>query len=538
MMAKLVFVVCVLVVLGSSNARKITSKQRQQAQQLRADKFFDIQEAKLHAKLKHRLDKISTSLRTPVKQAKKTDPGDIEALQAFYKSTNGDKWTNNTGWMKGDPCADPVWQGVYCRDGRVLQLNLVANQLSGPLPAALAKATQMQVLRFYTNFLTGSIPTEIFEMKALQVFDVNNNQLTGELPSEISMGNLTDLILYTNKLTGNVPNINAPMLKNLELSSNSFTGPLPEGLSMSKNLEQLVVSRNMITGKFPSSYGVFSKLQLLWTFYNIFDHPTLPASWAGMTSMQQIQADGLYGVMPDWFSEWKDLQIFVLINGQLTGNFPTSICDSLKLQNLRIFNNSLTGQIPRCICTFKTLSDIEISDNQFTGPMPDCIGNVLSLTSIFFSRNNFSGELPPSIGQLVSLETLDVSENLMTGRIPSTINNLNSEIAEFAVCYNKFSEIDSGLEDFFDRIKNYGCAFYDNPWSCPVSSEVPKECDAVCSKCNTGSQHTDCNSCIGSAGCGWCSQGPNCIEGEATGPDVGYRCVPSQWTYGSSASCP
>ncbi len=535
--------VCVLLVLGIMLFGDAAAADRrasfEQAQQQRTEKYFRAQETKLHAKVKHRLDKISASLRVPRNRSyvKQTNPGDVEALEALYKSTDGDKWSNNTGWMKGDPCTDPAWHGVYCINGRVLQLNLVANQLSGPLPTALAKATAMQVMRFYTNFLNGSIPTEIFTMKALQIFDANYNQLTGGLP-DISMGNLTDLVLYNNNLSGNFPDINAPMLQNLQLSSNVIVGKLPEGLARSKNLEQLIVSRNMITGTFPSSYGVFSKLQLLWTFYNNFDHPTFPSSWGGMTAMQQIQVDGLYGPMPDWFSGWTDLEVLVIINGWLTGNFPASLCDSTKIQNLRIFNNSLTGQIPRCICTFRALTDIEISDNQFTGPMPDCIGDVLSLISIFFSRNNISGELPPSIGQLINLETLDVSQNLMYGRIPNTINNLRVEIAEFAVCYNKFSEIEDGLEDFFARIKNYGCAFYDNPWSCPLSAEIPKECGAVCSKCNTGSQHSDCNSCIGSTGCGWCSQGPNCLEGEAKGPDVGYRCVSSQWTYGSSASCP
>ena len=506
----------------------------QQAQQ-RTEKYFELQEAKLHAELKQNLDKVSASLRYPEKPSYKlTNPDDVQALEAFYHSTSGDKWLNNTGWLKGDPC-NPFWYGVYCLDGRVLQLNLVANGLSGSIPAAIAKASAMQVMRFYTNFLTGKIPDEIFSMKSLQIFDANNNQLSGGLP-DIATDQLTALILYSNNLSGNFPNIKAPMLLDLELASNMFVGELPDSLSLSKNLKQLVVSRNMLTGSFPSSYGVFSSLQLLWTFYNNFDRPTFPDSWKGMTSMQQIQADGMHGTMPAWFGEWRDLQIFVVINGRLTGNFPSSICDSTKMQNFRIFNNSLTGSVDRCICTYRSLTDFEISDNQFTGPIPDCIGDVASLTSMFFSRNNFSGELPASIGQLVNLETLDVSQNMMYGTIPSSINNLRNEIAEFAICYNKFSEIEDGLTDFFNRIKNYGCAFYSNPWSCPLPPEVPKECGAECSKCNTGSQHDGCSSCIMQDGCGWCNDGPNCLEGQAAGPETIYRC--DQWTFGASASCP
>ncbi len=533
-MGKLILIsiiVAACLMLPTGNARTI-----EQAQQ-RTEKYFKLQEAKLHAELKQNLDKVSASLRSSEKPSYKlTNSDDVQALEAFYKSTGGDKWSNSTGWLKGDPC-NPFWYGVYCLDGRVLQLNLVDNQLSGSIPADIAKASAMQVMRFYSNFLTGKIPSEIFTMKSLQIFDANNNQLSGGLP-DITMDNLTDLILYNNMLSGNFPNIKAPMLIHLELSTNMFVGEFPESLSLSKNIQQLVVSRNMLTGSFPSSYGSFSSLQLLWTFYNNFDRPTFPDSWQGMTSMQQIQSDRMHGTMPDWFGGWKDLQIFVVINGALTGNFPSSICDCTKLQNFRIFNNSLTGTVPRCICTFRSLTDIEISDNQFTGPMPDCIGDVTSLASIFFSRNNFSGELPASIGQLVNLETLDVSENMMYGRIPSTINNLRDEIAEFAICYNKFSEIDEGLGDFFNRIKDYGCAFYNNPWSCPLSTEVPKECSAECSKCNTGAQHGDCGSCIQSQGCGWCNDGPNCLEGQDSGPENSYRCEAEKWTFGTSSSCP
>ncbi len=74
----------------------------QQAQQ-RTENYFELQEAKLHAELKQNLDKVSASLRYPEKPSyKQTNPDDVQALEAFYNSTSGTTWLNNTGWLKGD----------------------------------------------------------------------------------------------------------------------------------------------------------------------------------------------------------------------------------------------------------------------------------------------------------------------------------------------------------------------------------------------------------------------------------------------------
>lgn len=531
-----IFIVAALLVtctlLYCSSAETI-----QQARQRRENSLRE-QATKYHDEIKRQQEKSMAALRYPEKPSfKATNPDDIQAMKAFYTATNGPKWGNNTGWLKGDPC-NPFWQGLYCRDGRILQMNIVANGLTGSIPAELAKASALQVIRLYSNEITGKIPPEIFTMQALQTFDVNANQLMGTLPSEISMANLTELVLYQNQLTGQIPStFNTPMLERIELSSNMLTGQLPPSLSKSPDLKELVVSINSLTGSLPDSYGSFTKLQRLWIFENSFDQPTIPDSWQAMTALQEFQADGLYGKMPSWLGQWTELTILVIINGQLEGGFPSSLCNSNNLISVRVFNNSLTGQIPRCICTYTALQDIEVSDNQFTGPVPDCIGDVTTLEQLFFSRNNFSGEFPQSIGQLTKMTLLDVSSNMMFGTIPNTINNLKDEIAEFAVAYNKFSRIEEGADAFWDRIKNYGCAFYSNPWSCPLPSGIPKACGAVCSQCNSGSQHTDCNSCIQDKSCGWCNEGPNCLEAEGSGPYNIYRCLPADWT-SSGSSCP
>ena len=61
---------------------------------------------------------------------------ECQALAAIYNSTDGDNWTNNSGWLQTDrPCK---WYGVTCdNSGHVTELNLVDNFLNGNLPSEI-----------------------------------------------------------------------------------------------------------------------------------------------------------------------------------------------------------------------------------------------------------------------------------------------------------------------------------------------------------------------------------------------------------------
>ena len=503
---------------------------------------FEHQERNWHRQLREKIDNQVHLLKKRVAHSQPasstTNPKDKEALIAFYNATKGDHWDNHTGWLKGDPC-DDGWFGLYCVNGRVLQINLVYNGMRGTLPAKLAQADMLQVVRLYSNFISGTIPPEILQMKSLQILDLNSNAFTNTLPDAISMPNLTSLALYQNHIKGSIPSQwDTPLLEVLEISSNHFSGALPPSLSQLKALQHLVVSRNNLTGQFPSSYGDLVDLQQLWLFYNYFNRASIPENWAGMTSLQNVQMDGVFGMLPSFIgSSWTQLTDLVIVSGNLTGQFYTTFCNLQLVQSFRLFENQLTGTLPTCICEMKSLTDLELSDNQFTGSIPYCMGALSNLSTLYLSRNNLSGSLPTSIGDLSGLQILDVSSNLLTGSVPSSFAGLKT-IVGFSLCYNKLYELEDGLEPLYDRIKDYSCELYSNPWSCPVPSDVPASCGAQCSQCNTDNKHTSCNICVSDSNCGWCNEGPNCLEGTSKGPDDIYRCYPQDWNYGSASSCP
>ena len=500
---------------------------------------FDDITANWHHKLRKTMDKKVSHLQIMARNTlapsthQSTNPNDIKAMTMLYTATNGKYWYNSTRWMKGDPC-DNQWHGLYCINGRVIQINLVFNNMTGSLPADLALADMLQVVRFYSNRLTGSIPAELLKMKSLQILDLDSNLLTGTVPSSISMPNLTSLILYHNQLKGHFPDLDeTPLLQTLEISSNSFIGDFPD-VSGCTDLQVLVASRNNFSGEYPSNLGRLQNLRQLWLFTNQFNQPEIPNSWSGLISLQDIQLESVNGVMPSFIGEaWTKLVHLVMIDGTLTGGFDTALCNLEQLQDLRLFGNQLSGTLPTCVCDMRRVTIFEMSDNQLTGSIPYCIGSLSELTDFYLSRNNLTGTLPSSIGSLAKLEIIDVSSNSITGSVPSSYAGL-TEVVGFSLCYNKLYELENGLEPLFNRIKGYSCELYNNPWSCPLPSDVPTSCGAVCSKCNTGTAHTECSECVADANCGWCNEGPNCLEGSVKGP-YDYQCKSQDWSYGSGA---
>ena len=164
-----------------------------------------------------------------------TVTADRAALVALYNATGGPNWTNNTNWLSNKALSE--WHRVETdEDGRVTALRLVANELSGKIPAELANLTNLQVLSLSINTLSGEIPAELGNLTNLQLLSLSANELSGEIPAELeNLTNLEGLDLLRNELSGEIP-AELGRLTNLELlylHSNKLSGEaeLLDGLS-------------------------------------------------------------------------------------------------------------------------------------------------------------------------------------------------------------------------------------------------------------------------------------------------------------------
>ena len=91
-------------------------------------------------------------------------PQDSLALVAFYNSTGGPGWNNNSGWL-----TEPVstWYGVTVEGDRVTELKFYSdNNLNGFIPEEIGNLYEIKKLVISNNpNLTGVLPETIGQLK-------------------------------------------------------------------------------------------------------------------------------------------------------------------------------------------------------------------------------------------------------------------------------------------------------------------------------------------------------------------------------------
>ena len=203
---------------------------------------------------------------------------DRAALEALYDATGGADWTDSTNWKTAG--ALDTWFGVTTNEaGRVTELELGENGLTGPLPPALGSLANLEGLSLWGNELSGPIPGELGSLENLERLSLAGNGLTGPIPGELTnLVNLERLSLRGNELTGPVPAWLASLarLQRLDLDSNALAGRVPGELGSLPELDRVDVSYNWgLSGPLPPELRRASLHEL-----DIFATPVCaPAAW-------------------------------------------------------------------------------------------------------------------------------------------------------------------------------------------------------------------------------------------------------------------
>ncbi len=281
---------------------------------------------------------------------------ECEALVTLYNSTNGDSWTDNSGWLETNtPCG---WSRVTCSGGHVSGIGLDSNQLIGTIPPELGNLSNLTSLTLSNNQLTGTIPPELGNLSNLTHLQLSSNELTGIIPPELgNLSNLTHLSLNSNQLTGTIP----PELGNLS------------------NLEWLWLNNNQLTG-IPPELGNLSNLKYLYLWGN-----------------------QLSGTIPPELGNLSNLEWLYLWGNQLSGTIPPELGNLSNLTHLSLNSNQLTGIIPPELGNLSNLTRLWLSVNQLTDIIPPELGNLSNLTELSLYSNQLCGEIPSELMNLTNL---------------------------------------------------------------------------------------------------------------------------------------
>ncbi|KAM3334660.1 hypothetical protein ACQJBY_029224 [Aegilops geniculata] len=228
-------------------------------------------------------------------------------------------------------------------------LDLGGNKFSGTVPSWVSMSLpQLNFLRLSSNMFDGIIPHEILQFRQLQVLDLSKNKLTGPIPDDFrnltgmaqeqQNNDFTDYDKYSYQVeihivwknVDHVYNLKIVAVVGIDLSGNSLTLEIPNGLTTLGGVRYLNLSGNHLSGCIPADIGNMVLLEAL------------------------------------------DLS-----RNQLSGKIPQSLAALKSISVLNFSSNSLSGRIPTGD-QLRTLTDRSIYSNNsgLCGfPLEDCINS-------------------------------------------------------------------------------------------------------------------------------------------------------------------
>ena len=317
---------------------------------------------------------------------------DRNALVQLYETADGPAWSSHEGWLRGTPLDQ--WTGVRTDSiGRVVEVDLQGNGLSGTLPSGLGHLSSMTRLWIGDNALAGRLPESLMALP-LEELDFGGTSLC--VPDNPGFRAWLDDIPSVRGNTGNA------------------CAPLTE--------------RDILVSVFEGTGGAES-----WRRKNnwLSDRPL--GSWDGV----EMAADGSVVALD-------------LCDNDLAGTIPSEIGELHRLTSLRICaNRSLSGPIPETIGQLTGLTSLYLAGNNLSGPIPETIGHLEELSRLDLSGNALSDRIPDEIGGLQKLETLDLSFNELQGGIPPSIGRLDS-LTSIRLGWNVLTGVPGEIGDLRD----------------------------------------------------------------------------------------
>jgi len=211
----------------------------------------------------------------------------------------------------------------------------------------IGRAKNLKTLHVQQNNLRGEqIPDELFTLSGLKHLFISDSNISGPLSSKIgNLKQLEDLYCHGNDLSGEIPE-SIGDLSNLEvlvLSENLFVGPLPESVSQLMKLESLFIDSFTrrsagLSGPLPS-FGGMPVLRQLYLNGNSFTG-TIPESF--LSTEELMMRDSLSPQAIAALARRKQRINVGLKGNRLEGSIPASLAEFQRL-NIDLSDNLITS---------------------------------------------------------------------------------------------------------------------------------------------------------------------------------------------------
>uniref|UniRef100_A0A7C9CT53 Leucine-rich repeat-containing N-terminal plant-type domain-containing protein n=2 Tax=Opuntia streptacantha TaxID=393608 RepID=A0A7C9CT53_OPUST len=310
-------------------------------------------------------------------------------------------------------------------------LNLSKNSIRGDIPEWLHDMAKSVIppydsmwLDLSKNSLVGGL--EHLPWERLLSIDISSNSFQGPLPISSINPQLTSLLASNNKLNGtlNQSICNLNMLQVLDLSNNTFSGEIPKCLeNTSPSLSVLNLRSNRLGGSIPQNFSECDQLVDLDLSNNRLGG-AIPPSLIRCTNLQVLNLanNKLDDVFPSWLDALPYLQVLNLHSNKLHGHVTSTKAEHPfpKLQILDLSSNNFNGELPtRYIKGLKAMMNITQNpgDAQYLG----------SSSSGYFSvQLTFKSNILTYVKIITTMAFFDVSNNGLEGEIPDSIGGLVS----------------------------------------------------------------------------------------------------------------
>lgn len=216
--------------------------------------------------------------------------------------------------------------------------------LTGQIPIALTKLTNLKMLRLSWTNLSGPVPSFLSQLKNLTFLDLAFNDLSGSIPPSLSeLHNLDALHLDRNKLTGTIPDSFGKFtgkVPDLYLSHNQLTGSVPKSLGY-LNFSTIDISRNQLVGDLSFLFGTNKSIQSLYFSRNMIEFDLTKVEFPASLTNLDFNHNKVFGSLPTRLTG-LDLQFFNVSYNRLCGQIPQG--GSLQeFTSFEYFHN-------RCLC--------------------------------------------------------------------------------------------------------------------------------------------------------------------------------------------